>query len=312
MTRPRNDRKDASPFHRWVGDHFNVAVEGKSGLGLYCEGLLREAGIDEPPTRLSAVAELLGLESKPTFRPQAESGILDPRDGRIYLHRSASEKILTGTWRHVQLRFTYAHELAHALLYDFSVRPGVRLAPRPSDSSEEEVFCNKAAAQLLMPDFLLARTFEPGVVLSGQLLRQAARAYQVSLLAMVLRAEQVFRERLAPGEFHLLSGEIGNLRSLGRIEPRCAGCFLPPDLVRQKVRFLTTHKRLDSIHTKGMPNEPWSLVRFFKIPVRERPMHSGVEVELLKCGRHVVRLESQHHRLIGCRYVWTDGTIELL
>jgi len=302
-----------SSFALWIRGHFSDPDDDTaSNFGIYCERLLRNAGITQPPIRLAAVAELLGIEPRPIFRSQAEAGILDTTHGRIYLHRNDGEIIRTGTSRYVQLRFTYAHELAHAMLYDFSRGPGERVAPQVSDLSEEEVFCNKAAAQLLMPDFLLAQTFPPGVVLSGQLLREAARSYQVSLLTMAVRATQIFEGRLDSTEFHLLSGEISSLRQLGRVVPRCAACFLPSGLLLRKVQFLATHQRINRVHPPGKPDTSWSLVRFFGAPRRERPMHSEVEVELLKCdSRHVVRLTSQHHRLIGCRYVWTDGTIEL-
>lgn len=303
----------ASALGSWFREHFGAAGN-RGGVGLrdHCERLLRAGGVTKPPTSLTAVATLLGLDSKPTFRPQAEMGILDPEERRIYLRRMPNEIIQTGTARYLQLRFTYAHELGHALLYDFQGKPGVRLAPFPVGSREEEEFCNRAAAYLLMPDFLLTDTFPLSCSLSGQLLREAARTYQVSLLAMAVRATQIFQSRLGPRQFGLLSGEISNRESLGLTKPRCAACFLPPELRAAKVRFLATHQGIEHIHLAEVPNQPWSLQRFFKKPGRSRPLHSSIEVEFIKCqSQHVVQLTSQHHRLIGCRYVWTDGTIEL-
>jgi IrrE N-terminal-like domain len=305
-----------SAFGCWLREHFGTAAEAESAdVARHCEQLLTATGVDDPPTSLTAVARLLGLEAKPSFRPQAEMGILAPEEARIYLRRAPNEVIRTGSARHLQLRFTYAHELGHALLYDFSRRPGVRLAPFPDNSKEEreeEEFCNRVAAHLLMPDFLLVNTFPSGRAISGESLRAAARTYNVSLLAMAVRAKEIFRNRLDTGQFGLLSGEISNRESLGPTKPRCAACFLPPELQAAKVHFLATHQGIEHVFPAQASNPAWSLQRFFQLPARRRPLHSQTETELLKCqSRHVVQLTSQHHRLIGCRYVWTEGTIRL-
>lgn len=93
----------------------------------------------------------------------------------------------------VRLRFTLAHELGHALLMegDGYTVDGVVSRPRDPTSSlgthADEVEANAFAAELLMPEPVVRRLADQQARLEDSEVRQMARKFKVSPVAMGVR-----------------------------------------------------------------------------------------------------------------------------
>lgn len=140
--------------------------------------LLQESGTPaEPPIDLHDLAMRIGVDEVLTAE-LVEDGRLEhsPSHTRIMLNGSVSEP---------RRRFTFAHELAHLLL----VHPDEHAIARRTfpNINDEERFCDRFAAALLMPAAWIEQRYG-GRRVSMATLRQIADEAEVSLSAAAVRA----------------------------------------------------------------------------------------------------------------------------
>jgi len=106
------------------------------------------------PIDLDALSKLIGVGIE--WRRMVPEGLTcaTPEGLKIYLQSNFLEQ--PGV--RVRQRFTWAHELCHALFYDLKVTPPKKQPSSPAGASLERL-CQEGAAYLLVPDILLRRHF---------------------------------------------------------------------------------------------------------------------------------------------------------
>ncbi len=135
------------------------------------ERALADAGITNPPVRLSRLAEYYVFQIQEKDWPEKYEGRLERRSRLICVNKSH---------RRTKKRFTIAHEFGHYFLHhdvEIFVDDDMR---DPSDEREKDA--NKFAAELLMPKDWIKRDY--------QLLHDAKsleKKYEVSEQAMWIR-----------------------------------------------------------------------------------------------------------------------------
>jgi hypothetical protein len=142
----------------------------KDDLGAALEVLVADllAGVSVAPTNLSAVMRKLGIDGVAPAELAVDGELREERGRwRIYYNvRQGRERV----------RFTTAHEIAHAALLQREIRARGR---------DLERVCDMVASELLMP----RATFGARLALPLQLAQvyELARAFEVSLTAAVIR-----------------------------------------------------------------------------------------------------------------------------
>lgn len=140
-----------------------------------------------PPTRLPDIARDLGVSVKAATLPPGISGEIRPSPDnngfviRVNRHDPAKRQ-----------RFTVAHELAHFLLHQDQIGTGIAddVLYRSNLSDRREAEANRLAADILMPDALVAEYVnvakEKGV---GDLMLYLAEQFKVSEAAMKIKLD---------------------------------------------------------------------------------------------------------------------------
>lgn len=145
-----------------------------------------EAHQEEAPIKLSTVARALGLTVKASTLPAGISGEIRPDADRVghYLirvNRHDSDR---------RQRFTVAHEIGHFLLHREQIGDGIKddILYRSSLSDRREAEANRIAADILMPDSLIAPALEAARVLGvDDVVAHLADQFDVSEAAMKIR-----------------------------------------------------------------------------------------------------------------------------
>ncbi len=160
-------------------------MRSEAAIQRRANGLLDDAGISEPPVKLTAIVDNLGAKIQPEIIEDAISGALDRRGPQPIIGVNAQHP------SHRQ-RFTIAHEIGHLILHkdaDQFVDRVFRRDPVSSDASDPtEIEANRFAAALLMPKkFLLAEPECKRGPLSSDNVEELSRRYGVSQQAMTFR-----------------------------------------------------------------------------------------------------------------------------
>ncbi len=139
----------------WIVQRFG-GPDAKDGLAKHAEKLVLQAGELRAPVRLAKIAQGMGLDPHPIYKPNALDGALKIIDGslRIVLRHNRSTPPSATSHQYPRLRFSYAHEMSHALFYELGRKPQIRIAPQENYRAEEQL-CNFAASRFLIPTFLL-------------------------------------------------------------------------------------------------------------------------------------------------------------
>jgi len=291
---------------RWGGSSWQEAVEN------HCRQLLHETDNNKGPISLARVAARLGIDPRPEANKEVTTGgWLDLARGRIVLPEGSDRRLSP---RYGRARFTYAHELGHAMLYSFEKLPAVRLAPPCGEL--EEILCNHAASHLLMPRDVLMQELGGETVPSADLLRLVKERFEVSAVSAAIALHEVLSPHQKAGSFHMLSSLTGKHKTLGETKPRCVVCFLPPELREKGIEFLPSFKGLEHISrvANGQEYKTWSLVEFFsgrRGGYFPKPTTYNEVLVIPKPKRRVFHLQSSH-RPFDSHSVWTSGTIALL
>src|SRR5258706_8584086 len=113
----RKKSRKPTPLECWVQSRFEGS-DAKHAISQHAERIVRAAGIDAPPVSIVKLAKAVGIDPWPIYEAGTE-GALKVIDGRmrIVLRRKSNSRQMPGA-ELGRTRFTYAHELSHALFYD--------------------------------------------------------------------------------------------------------------------------------------------------------------------------------------------------
>src|SRR5438270_56385 len=128
-TGEKNRRSD---LELWVIEHFR-GCDAKEAISRYAAKLVESTGIRTPPVCMVKLAKMVGIDPWPVYELGTE-GALKIVNGKLRIVLNRGRAIL-GARSSIggRIRFTYAHEVAHALFYDLKSSPPVRLAPSGFD-----------------------------------------------------------------------------------------------------------------------------------------------------------------------------------
>jgi hypothetical protein len=304
--------KPETPLESWVLGRFG-GVDAKQVLCEHAEKLVQATGTNLPPVNILMLAKAIGIDPWPIYESGTEGAIkVIGGRARIVLRRLGKHQQTPFAIRG-RTRFTYAHELGHALFYDLQSRPPIRLAPEGFHRLEEQL-CNKVASRFIVPQFLLQSELSSVFELSPELIRDLARRFQTSFQAMVYRVAEDFSHRLLPDRFCMLSANVAGIRGAAVEKPRCLICVLPPGLSAQDVSFLQCYQGIERVKRyDGQQTFRWSLEEYFSQGL-DRKTGARVETdEVVKCpGGSVLELNWCHRTVEKSNLVWSDGTIKAL
>lgn len=182
-------------------DPLTAATDAARGL----MDAARSAGMTAPPVDVVELAKLLGLELQPVnsvtdaamtavdgSRPDTPLGGLIPSDARLALVYNPSRP-------RGRLRFSIAHEIAHALFSDVAQvsrhRTSTGALPEAGDNAWElELLCNVIAAELLLPDEAVAGLLD--IDTDIDFIMETRRRWDVSTEALLRRLVSSTAHRL--------------------------------------------------------------------------------------------------------------------
>lgn len=144
----------------------------RASIEAMLRNLAKEKGGLTVPLDLAAVCRVIGVEWE--FRwmiPEGVTAVVDDKL-KIFIRSNFSEDQISDK----RQRFTWAHEICHALLYDLSSTPPKPAQDTPKDAQLESL-CQNGAGYLLMPGTEIKRIFnlsrpvasiDDAIVLSNQ------------------------------------------------------------------------------------------------------------------------------------------------
>ena len=181
---PRPSIKWTNPsVRRLAGDRDPIVVIEEMARGRALAAL--DAGWSGPPFNPAAIAKMLDIPI------EANASVADART------------VPDGDWVKIQfnpsqprerLRFSIAHEVAHALFPDVAMEVRNRGGPLLHDDWQLEMLCNLAASEFVMP---IGSLPAPDVVPSIEALMTQRRQYDVSAEAYLIRIAKVSNEPIA-------------------------------------------------------------------------------------------------------------------
>jgi|GEM_PF-1102113 len=156
------------------------ATNASDAVLRYAGLLIAESGLNEPPFRPHHYAQLRGVRQIIDKEMRLEGRLVPfDRGFLIEIRKDRSQQ---------RKNFTCAHELAHTFFYEAlpELKRSRLAAGQAQTDPEEELLCNIAAAELLMPQrvfYRVVRDFVP----SASSLIEIANLFDVSLAATALR-----------------------------------------------------------------------------------------------------------------------------
>lgn len=298
----------------WIVDRFG-GDDAKQAVSDYVEELVSKCGAISPPVRLAKVAERIGVNPNPIYKPNVTEGALKIVDGciRIVLRNNSKTPPPPNSPRFRRMRFTYAHELGHTLFYDLDARPQTRVAPEGNYRFEEQL-CNRAASRFLIPNFMLQKELAGVYELSPELLCALSNEFQTSVQTMAYRIAESVPDNLEADQIYILSTNAAGIRGLGVEKPRCLACLVPKQLSAQGLSFLHSFQGIDRIKQNSKTaDSPWSLEEYFHKSLNRRIGEELATHETLRCpDGHVVQLSAVHKTIGDGPLVWTTGRIRIL
>lgn len=306
----KRDNHKQKPLESWVLNRFG-GTDAKQSLSEHAEKLVLSTGINLPPVSMVKLARVIGVDPWPIYEPGTE-GAIKVINGRMRIVlRKSNQNRHAPSAMVGRTRFTYAHELGHALFYDLASNPPVRLAPTGFHRVEEQL-CNKAASHFLVPGFLLKSELAGTNVLSPELLRELARKFQTSIQAIAYRVGEVFGDRMGPNQFYMLSANVSGIRGSGLVKPRCLICIVGRDLLEKKISFLQSYQGID--HIKRMvagQKYAWSLEEYFH-KLSDKQINTAAESEEeVECPQGLVLGLKVRHTSAGS-LVWSEGSLKVI
>jgi hypothetical protein len=312
MPRTRRKERFPTPLEDWVLNRFG-GTDAKQAISEQAEKLVEATGINLPPVCIVKLAKVIGVDPWPIYEPGTE-GAIKVIDGRMKIVlRKTHAKHQASNAMIGRTRFTYAHELGHALFYDLETLPPVRLAPTGFHRVEEQL-CNRAASHFLIPEALLRHELSGIADLSPGVFRDLARTFQVSIQAIAYRIAETFSDKLKPNQFVMISASGSGLRGAGVEKPRCVVCILAPDLSVQNIAFLRSHQGIDRVRRRVQRQSlAWSLEEYFQREQNRKRDARLESEEVIECPcGSLVQVKVCHTTMDWSRLVWSEGTMKVL
>lgn len=146
--------------------------------------LILESGLTKPPFRPSSFAHLRKVTAIVKRDLKVEGRLLPCDDGFIIELRKDRP--------HERTNFTCAHEIAHTFFYEAvpTIKYRAITADMPLQDPEEEMLCNIAAAEMLMPKSVFSKiaTEQPE---SPHALLGITRLFETSITATIIRLQRL-------------------------------------------------------------------------------------------------------------------------
>lgn len=185
--------------------------------------LVEESGLKRPPIEPLKLARLRGIQRVVLSRTIPVSGQLLQEGRELIVRLNASEP-------RERQNFTLCHELAHTFVLDTSLAKFRQnpVALTCSRASLEERLCDRAAAEMLMPEKFfrpMAASLEPSV----SSLICLARTFASSIRATIVRLGQlgVWPVVLVGWRFAARPGSSPKLRVSWSVRPQGSRCLVP-------------------------------------------------------------------------------------
>lgn len=157
-----------------------AASDPSDAILRYSGLLIAESGLNEPPFRPHEYAELRGVRWIIDKDMKLEGRLVPlEREFLIEIRKDRSRQ---------RKNFTCAHELAHTFFYEAipQIKRSHIRASQAQIDREEELLCNIAAAELLMPQRVFSRIVRDYVPSPGAIV-EIAQLFDVSLVATAFR-----------------------------------------------------------------------------------------------------------------------------
>ncbi len=176
-----------------------------------------------PPVDPRVLARIQGIQRVVVSSRLDASGQLTREDGGLVIKLNAKEPI-------ERQNFSCCHEIAHAFAFDgspFKSRAAAEVFAC-SPSSPEEYWCDRAAAEMLMPEKLfapLALDLSPGIASLVTL----SRLFASSIMATIVRLGQVavWQVVFIVWKFTLRFESSPKLRVFWSVRPSGYRCYIP-------------------------------------------------------------------------------------
>jgi Zn-dependent peptidase ImmA (M78 family) len=185
--------------------------------------LVDAAEITTLPVNIARLARLSGVERIEIRSGMGASGQLRREGQHLIIELDSHEPI-------ERRNFTCCHEIGHTFMLDDSSSKFRDLAASPSCTryTREEYLCDRAAAELLMPEKLFrpaAAALHPSIASVIQL----ARLFQSSIRATIVRLGQIaeWPAVFLVWRFSSRWGSSAKLRVSWSVKPEGSRCFIP-------------------------------------------------------------------------------------
>jgi hypothetical protein len=177
---PKGKIKFESPLALGLCATVPAAKDPIEAIQWQAQALIIESGLNEPPYYPSSYAQLRYVKDI-VYKPMEVEGRLLPCIGGFTIElrydRSPERK-----------NFTCAHELGHTFFYEAvpSIKYRMLTSSQPHHDKEEEMLCNIAAAELLMPTSTFPKIVRNYCV-SPESLQEIAQLFETSIAATTVR-----------------------------------------------------------------------------------------------------------------------------
>jgi hypothetical protein len=185
--------------------------------------LVDEAGFAGPPINPRKLAQMCGVQRIVLSNALGVSGQLLRQGGELVIRLNAKE--LTE-----RQNFSCCHEIAHTFAFDqsFGALRETGEAQRCSGSSLEERLCDRAAAEMLMPEKFF-RPLATGLEPSIESLTRLSKTFTSSIMATILRLGQLeaWPVVFIGWKFTARFESVRKLRVSWSVRPVGSRCFVP-------------------------------------------------------------------------------------
>jgi len=201
----------------------NTVADALEGFVLKAKTIVELAGIKAPPVDVAALARVQGIGRIVVRDRLGASGQIRRENGELIIELDSKEPL-------ARRNFSCCHEIAHTFALG---DPGQKFreplsAPTCARYAREEYLCDRAAAELLMPEKLFGPT-AAGIEPSMASVVRLARLFQSSIKATIVRIGQlsVWPTVFLVWKFSTRTGSTKKLRVAWSVRPEGARCFVP-------------------------------------------------------------------------------------
>jgi Zn-dependent peptidase ImmA (M78 family) len=284
----------------------------------YAERFLYEnVDSDRPPVNLRKLALAIGFtDPKVVYKDINGDGGLEIIESkmRIIFNSNLAPDGKLNIAKISRMRFTYAHELGHAILWDLNSGPPKRIAPK-DDSRKEEQICNGIACGFLMPKAMLRMLLdeEKYNIYKYNSYRVAAKKIGVSISALLYGIEEIISESIQIDRFIMLSAISKNRGQSGVNKPRCIQCIIHKDKMKYGKALFAAYEGLDSAKAVMPDKMKWSIEEYYnEMAYIKAEKYIAEERIKIRDNRVVELYDMKHEKVDKTGYVWSTGKYKII